>query len=498
MLKESSRVKKPADMFTIRAFLTPKAEDAKALIDFMRIFQAAKRTAYQSLRRGVKREEIIVTLQKAFMSNARWSQWACNEAEDTIRSQFELLDMYVRDTKTKIEKAEKKHKATKNKQHRQGIMARITKLKTKLSQWQRHKANGTVPAAIFGGERNLIALAEGKLSKEKWRELRANSFTSIGQANQKGLEDQHGNANTEIIHREEQFFLNVYIPPRPEDSVKTGQGISRRPDDWLTVPMTVPAAYASRLLDRLLSGKAYTVQTLRKDGKFFAHISFALGDEKQIDYTLAMGGIDLNPRNISAAIALSGGNFKASRVFHCPDLPTVKAEKRDWLIGNLCRDVAEWLKANGITQVAIEELCFSQDHDTNRFFNRMSHNFSHRDMFVNLVTRLRKEGIAVFTVSPKFTSLIGFAKYQETYGLAVHQAAGLVIARRALGCKEKMPKELFKVLAPKEGQPCFNSWGKLFGVVKHTRQNAIRQGIWRRDWLIHDYLSPVKKQKQVA
>ena len=498
MLPGNNRVKKPADMITIRASLMPEIQDAKALVDFMRIFQAAKRTAYQAIRQGVEREKIIAALQKAFMPNARWCQWACNEAEDTIRGQLELIDMYIHDIATKIEKAKEKLARTKDKLHRQGIVARITRLKTKLARWQQHKANGTVPAAVFGGKKNLIALAEGKLSKEKWRELRANSFTSIGQANQKGLENQYGNANTEIVYREGHFFLNVYIPPGPANNIKTGRGVPRRANDWLTIPMIIPAAYENRLLNHLSSGNAYTVQVLRKDGKFFTHISFALGDEKQVDHTQAMAGIDLNPQNISVTIVSANGNFKTSKVFHCPDLPTVKAEKRNWIIGNLCRNIADWLIAAGVNQVALEELHFNQDHDTNRFFNRMSHNFSHRDMFINLVTRLRKENIAVFTVNPKFTSLIGFVKYQQTYGLAVHQAAALVIARRSLGYKEKLPKELLKALAPKEGQPRFGLWGKLFGIVKHTRRNAIKEGIWRKNWLVEDYLSRTGKRKRAA
>ncbi|WP_201721847.1 hypothetical protein, partial [Desulfotomaculum copahuensis] len=178
-----------------------------------------------------------------------------------------------------------------------------------------------------------------------------------------------------------------------------GRGIPRRANDWLTIPMTTPPAYINRLLNHLASGNAYTVQVLRKDGKFFAHITFAQGDEKQVDCTRPMAGIDLNPQNISVTIVSPDGNFKTSRVFHCPDLPAVKAGKRDWLTGNLCRDIAGWLIVAGVTQAAAEELHFNQDHDTNRFFNRMSHNFSHRDMFTNLVTRLRKEGIAVFTVN---------------------------------------------------------------------------------------------------
>ncbi|OAT86362.1 hypothetical protein, partial [Desulfotomaculum copahuensis] len=105
MPQRNNQVKKPADMITVCASLTPETDEAEALIDFMRIFQAAKRTSYQAIRQGVEREKIIAVLQKTFMPNARWCQWAYNEAEDTIRSQLELIDTYIHDIEAKIEKA---------------------------------------------------------------------------------------------------------------------------------------------------------------------------------------------------------------------------------------------------------------------------------------------------------------------------------------------------------------------------------------------------------
>jgi predicted nucleic acid-binding OB-fold protein len=65
------------------------------------------------------------------------------------------------------------------------------------------------------GKKNLLLLQEGRLSKEEGLELRSNAFLSVGQANQKGLEGQHGNANTEIVYDDltNTFRLNVYLPP---------------------------------------------------------------------------------------------------------------------------------------------------------------------------------------------------------------------------------------------------------------------------------------------
>ena len=46
----------------------------------------------------------------------------------------------------------------------------------------------------------------------------------------------------------------------------------------------------------------------------------------------------------------------------------------------------------------------------------------------------------VFQVNPAYSSVIGRVKFMERYGLTVHQAAALVLARRILGCSERVPR----------------------------------------------------------
>ncbi|WP_312284052.1 hypothetical protein [Candidatus Igneacidithiobacillus taiwanensis] len=489
------RVNKPTDIFTICGVLRPNASETNKIVAFMRLFQTAKRTSYQAIRHGEEAKIIISKLQNRFIPNARWCQWCYDEAMDVIHSQTELIEMYINDLESKLNKSKEKLDATSKAKKRRGIILRIGKLEQKLAYWKEYKKEGTVPAAVFGGKNNLIALQNGKIFKDQWRELRSNSFTSVGQANQKGLIGQYGNANTEIVFLDGKFKLNVYIPPAVDSGVKTGRGISRRECDWITLDLIIPPPYVGSLVRHLNMGYPYTVQVLRRDGCFYCHISLHQGDDEKINKEAQMAGCDLNPQNVSVTVVLPNGNFKASRVFWCPDLPYVRAEKRDQIIGDLARDIAAWLKGCDVTQVALEELHFNSDHDTNKLFNRMSHNFSHRAMFTNLVIRLRKEGVAVFTVDPRFTSLIGFVKYMETYGLAVHQAAAMVIARRALGCTERIPRNIRKMIVIKEGDSHLKCWGKLFGMVKHIRQAAIREKAYKRGWVFGDYLDYARQRK---
>ncbi|ACX52261.1 transposase, IS605 OrfB family [Ammonifex degensii KC4] len=477
------KTRKPADTITVPARMYPDEAAEKKLVSFMRRFQAAKRTAYQALRRGKKPEEIVKDLYRKFFPNARWCQWALEDAKATCDAQKEQLKMHVSDLEGKIEKSEEKLKRTKNKLHRQGILARIAKLRAKLEYWKGFLERDEVPPAVFGGKKNLLLLQEGKLSKEEWRELRSNAFYSVGQANQKGLEGQHGNANTEIVYDEatDSFRLNVYIPPEPEDKRAEGKENrakqrARRDKDWVSVPLEIPARYRNLLLCCLAGGGPYSVRVVRRDGRFDCFISFSLGDTAEVDRTSPMAGMDLNPDVVAVTVVLPDGNFKVSRCFWCHDLVHASHEKREWIAGNLAKGVADWLESLGVKQVALEELSFAQDHDTNRAFNRITHNFCVRLLFNRIVVALRKRGIAVFTVPAHFTSLIGFFKYSETYGLNTHQAAALVIARRALGFKEKVPKTLLRLLGrpPGEGWAHGRLWGRLFGMFKAARKKVSR------------------------
>ena len=56
------------------------------------------------------------------------------------------------------------------------------------------------------------------------------------------------------------------------------------------------------------------------------------------------------------------------------------------------------------------------------------------------LSRGYRQGVEVHQVNPAFSSVIGRVKFMERYGLSVHQAAALVLARRLLGCSERIPR----------------------------------------------------------
>jgi len=125
-----------------------------------------------------------------------------------------------------------------------------------------------------------------------------------------------------------------------------------------------------------------------------------------------------------------------------PELAYSRGYRRTYLIGVLAQVVVSIARALG-KPLAVEKLDFGKDRlDTNKRFNRMAANFPFKKMIVAVMRKAFKEGVEVRPVWPAHTSTIGYWKYRQRYGITIHHAAALVIARRAIGFKEHITKEL--------------------------------------------------------
>ena len=65
----------------------------------------------------------------------------------------------------------------------------------------------------------------------------------------------------------------------------------------------------------------------------------------------------------------------------------------------------------------------------NRRYSRMLSSFSYGKIKAYFLSRGYRQGVEVHQVNPAFSSVIGRVKFMERYGLSVHQAAALVLAR---------------------------------------------------------------------
>ena len=75
-----------------------------------------------------------------------------------------------------------------------------------------------------------------------------------------------------------------------------------------------------------------------------------------------------------------------------------------------------------------------------RKYSRMLSYFAYGKVKAYFLSRGYREGVEIIEVNPAYSSVVGRVKFMERYGLTVHQAAALVLARRSLGCSERIPR----------------------------------------------------------
>ena len=204
-------------------------------------------------------------------------------------------------------------------------------------------------------------------------------------------------------------------------------------------------------------------------------------------------GVDLNADHLAVAETDASGNYvSAWRVA----LVTYGRNTRqaEALIGDAVASVVEYGREVG-KPIVIEKLDFRQKkaalEGESRKYSRMLSSFSYGKIKAYFVSRGYREGVEVHQVNPAFSSVIGRVKFMERYGLSVHQAAALVLARRLLGCSERIPRRrvcpvgngahvAFSVPARKRVKHVWTYWGAVSGQLRPALAAQHRLGKRRR------------------
>ena len=124
-------------------------------------------------------------------------------------------------------------------------------------------------------------------------------------------------------------------------------------------------------------------------------------------------------------------------------------------------------------------------------YSRMLSSFSYGKVKAYFVSRGYRQGVEVHQVNPAYSSVIGRVKFMERYGLTVHQAAAFVLARRLLGCSERIPRRwvcpvgngvhvAFTVPARKRVKHVWTYWGAISGQLRPALVAQHRLGKRRR------------------
>lgn len=99
--------------------------------------------------------------------------------------------------------------------------------------------------------------------------------------------------------------------------------------------------------------------------------------------------------------------------------------------------------------IGLENLDFSKKktslrNSSSKKYNRMLSGLAYDGLRCAIVSRAEKFGVQIIFINPALTSVISCLKYQQIYGLNSAFSAAMVIDRKALGLKERIPQFLRK------------------------------------------------------
>ena len=195
--------------------------------------------------------------------------------------------------------------------------------------------------------------------------------------------------------------------------------------------------------------------------------------------SLGVIGVDLNADHLAIAETDASGN--CIKAFSVPLVTYGKSTHRaEAIIGDAVATVVRHARDVG-KPIVIEKLDFRQKkaalEGESRRYSRMLSSFSYGKIKACFLSRGHREGVEINQVNPAYSSVIGRVKFMERYGLSVHQAAALVLARRLLGCSERIPRRrvcpvgngvrvAFTVPARKRVKHVWTHWGAIMGQLR--------------------------------
>ncbi|WP_153016376.1 IS200/IS605 family accessory protein TnpB-related protein, partial [Clostridium tepidiprofundi] len=175
--------------------------------------------------------------------------------------------------------------------------------------------------------------------------------------------------------------------------------------------------YRKLFLNYLETGEAYQVELIKRNGKYYVHITFDVPKAETL-YTGHNGiiGIDTNPDGFALTMIDNKGNYKWHTYLKQSELLYARSNRRENLCGEIVKQVVLIAKTYGCG-IAIEDLKFKNDKDVGRKFARIKHGFIYSKLLTMLESACIREGIEIIKVKPQFTSKIGLYKYCHQYGM---------------------------------------------------------------------------------
>lgn len=444
------------------------------------LFAKIESDLYQDLQREKKLNDLKKSYQIKYGINARQFNSIHIILKGKIASRKECYKSQIKQTQLKIKGLQKTIESEKKKLtklplscgYNQKSISR--KLRFTIHQKQRKLATlkdrlttlkKKKPSIMFGGKKLWYAqfnLKENGYSGHEdwlkdWQKSRSSQFTLVG-----SKDETNGNQNCQLLPN---GSLKIRVPSCYEsifgkyyliENVKFSYGQS-------------DVEYA------LNNGQALTFRIVKKDEKWYVFCSFDLLETPTISNSNnGMLGIDLNPNIIGWSYCDNEGNLKAKGQIKI-NVSDKSTNQTKAIMGDAVKKLVK-LAYKYECPISVENLDFERKKATMKEegvrYSRMLSNFAYSCFLKMLNSCGFKHGIEVIKVNPAFSSLIGLTKFMRLYGLSSDTAAALVLARRALRKKERIPTNYARLVPVDSSRHVWSFWNalskKLSGVKRHS------------------------------
>ncbi|MEU3219540.1 IS200/IS605 family accessory protein TnpB-related protein [Streptomyces sp. NPDC006971] len=293
---------------------------------------------------------------------------------------------------------------------------------------------------VRGGRRLLNTrhhLTQARLTEERWRERWEAERWFIAAYGESGK--RFGNETIRITPTGE---VSIKLPAPLAHLANTKHG-------RYTLTSTVAFAHrGAEWADRIAANRAvaYRIHLDTERGRWYLTASWQRPTVRTMPLETArargMVGVDTNADHFAAYHLDRHGN-PVGDPHHFPyDLSGTTAH-RDAQIRHALTRLIHWAKQTDVAAIGIEDLDFTTEktrekHGRRKQFRQLISGIPTGRLKARLVSMAAEQGLSIVAVDPAYTSVWGAQHWQKPLvtphrGMSRHDAAGIAIARRALG-----------------------------------------------------------------
>lgn len=361
---------------------------------------------------------------------------------DSIKARRELQisewEDKIKVLETKVTRIKNPFTAHQKKRHLHNLKNKLKNLKADKDQ--------NIIRLCFGSKKLFhaqFALEENGFSnhnqwKQVWQQERSSEFFVLGSKDETG-----GNQTcTALLQEDGTLSLRLRLP----DALGLGP--------YIIIP-NIHFAYGHQDIVAALLNKQAISYRFKLDHKGWRVFASTQVQSAPLITNESLGriGVDINSDHLSLVETDRFGNpIRKETLSLCLNGKSTHQSKA--IIGEACKKVIELAK-KAKKPIVLEKLDFKQKKASLRekgaSYARMLSSFAYSSILTHLKSRAQRQGVKVQEVNPAYSSLIGRVKFSKRYGLSIHHAAALVIARRSVKFSEKPPSCLKEIPDGKGG-----------------------------------------------